>query len=118
MLLAGPGVEKNSEDLRRNRYDCLAGPAELCGGRAGVDVAFIGGGAYDFLGDFGVETFAPAGGEGFLHATIFAGMEREDGHAPAGIEARGEMAEKGFERRELVVHRNRSEERRVGKECR
>jgi len=33
-------------------------------------------------------------------------MKGEHGYAPAGIEARGEMAEKGFEGRELVVHRN------------
>jgi len=85
---------------------CLAGPAELCGGGAGVGVSFVGGGADDFLGDFRVETFAPARGEGFLHTTIFAGMKGEHGHAPAGIEARVEMAEKGFEGRELVVHRN------------
>jgi hypothetical protein len=69
-------------------------------------VTFVGGGAHDFLGNFGIETFAQARGEGFLHATIFAGMKREHGHAPAGIEAGREMAEKGFEGRELVIYRN------------
>ena len=66
--------------------DCLAGPAELRGGGAGVGVAFVGGGADDFLGDFRVETFAPTRGEGFLHPAIFAGMKGEHGYARAGIE--------------------------------
>ena len=86
--------------------DCLAGPAELRGSGAGVGVAFVGGGADDFLGDFRVETFAPARDEGFLHATVFPGMKGEHGYASAGIEARGEMAEKGFAGSELVVHRD------------
>ena len=69
-------------------------------------MAFRGGGSNDLPGDVSVEARAPARCEGFLHAPIFTGMKSEHGHAPAGLEARGKVAEEGFERRELVVDRD------------
>ena len=81
-----------------------AGPAQFGGGGPGVGALFLGGGAQDGLGDLGVDAVAQAGVEGFFHAAVFAGMESEDGHAPAEFEAGGEVAQKTVEGGKLVVH--------------
>jgi len=66
-------------------------------------MTFLGRGATDFIGDLGVKSTATAIGEGFFHAAILAGMEGEDGHASAGAQAGGQMAQERIERRELVI---------------
>ena len=42
----------------------------------------------------------------FLHAPVFAGMKCQNRHATAGIQARGQVAEKSVERGKFIVHRD------------
>ena len=58
------------------------------------------------MGDVGINSVAQSGLEGFFDAPIFAGMERQNRHAPAGVQARGQVAEKHVERGKFVVHRD------------
>jgi len=60
----------------------------------------------NFAGDVGENSAAQTGLKRFFHAAIFAGMECQNRHASAGIQARGQVAEKRVERGEFVVHGN------------
>src|SRR5579862_8113883 len=72
--------------MAKPRHSSFASPAQLCGR--------------------GTWVVAKAGLEGFLYAAVFAGVERQDGDATAGIEARRKIAEETFEGGEFVVHRD------------
>ena len=82
----------------------FARPAKLGGGGTRIVVAFGGRGADDFAGDVGVDPVAQAGFKGFLHAAVFAGVERQDGDASAGVETNREISQEAVEGGEFVVH--------------
>ena len=69
------------------------GPTELCGRGTGICASLGGCGADDFAGDVGVKAVALAGVKGFLHAAVFAGMERQNGSPAPWIQAGGEMTQ-------------------------
>lgn len=67
-------------------------------------MAFGGGRADDAAGDFAVEAFSAGCLESFLHASVLAGVESEDGDAAAGIETIGQQPEQRIERSKFFVH--------------
>ena len=68
--------------------------------------ALLGAGSQGRFGDGGVRARPELFLEGLLHAPVLAGMEGEDGHAPAGVQTCGQAAQEGFEGGKLVVHRD------------
>src|SRR5882672_8554001 len=71
--------------------------------RARVRALFGGGGTDHVVGHGRVSAVAFAGLEGFFHAAVFAGVEREQRGAAAGAQAVRELAQECIERAELVV---------------
>ena len=54
-----------------------------------------------------ISSYAPARKpcfEGFLHTAVFAGMEREDGDATAGVKACRQVSQKSVESGKLVIY--------------
>src|ERR1017187_5176540 len=92
--------------MKNRASTTFARPAKLGGTGPRIVVTFGGRGTNYFAGNIGIDPIAQAGFEGFLHAAVFAGVEREDGDASAGIETGGEISEEVIERGEFVVHRD------------
>ena len=60
----------------------------------------------DFMGNLAIKSRRQSLREGFLHWPVFAGMEGKDNRPPARLQNQGQLAQQGFEGRQLVIDRD------------